>query len=69
MEKVTLKVEGMSCEHCVKAVTDAISGIGGTANVEVDLKSKIATFSYDPAKTGIGAIKSAIAEEGFTPGE
>ena len=66
MENVTIKVEGMSCEHCVRAVSNAITGIAGTANVKVELKSKTASFSYDPARTGLEAIKSAIAEEGFT---
>ena len=66
MENITIKVEGMSCEHCVRAVSDVISGIAGTANVKVELKSKTASFSYDPARAGLDAIKSAIGEEGFT---
>ena len=66
MEKIVLKVKGMSCEHCVKAVTDAVSGLAGTADVNVDLKSGSASLSYDPAKTSPEAIKAVITEEGFT---
>ncbi|MGV3742786.1 MAG: cation transporter, partial [Burkholderiaceae bacterium] len=35
-----LKVEGMSCGHCVKAVTGAVQGIDSAARVEIDLPSK-----------------------------
>ena len=66
MEKISLKVDGMSCEHCVKAVTNAVSGISGTADVKVDLKGGTASFSYDPAIAPLDTIKAAIVEEGFT---
>ena len=65
MEKKTLKVKGMSCEHCVKAVTNALSALAGVANVSVNLKDGTASFSYDPALTSIEAIKAAITDEGF----
>jgi copper chaperone len=65
MEKKTLKVKGMSCEHCVKAVTNALSALAGVANVSVNLKDGTASFSYDPALTPIEAIKAAITDEGF----
>jgi len=37
--KFTLKVEGMTCGHCTKAVTAAIHRLDGNARVEVDLAS------------------------------
>ena len=66
MEKVTLKVDGMSCEHCAKAVTEAVSGITGVSDVSVDLKNGMAAFNYDPIKAQLETIKAAIVEEGFT---
>jgi copper chaperone len=66
MEKAVLKVGGMSCEHCVKAVTDALGGLAGVKNIDVNLKGATASFEYDPAQTQIDAIKAAIVEEGFT---
>jgi len=65
MEKKTLKVEGMSCEHCVKAVTNALGGIVGVTGVAVSLKNKTASFSYDPAQTPLETIKAAITDEGY----
>jgi len=66
MEKITLNVEGMSCEHCVKAVTKAVSDLSGTKNVKVDLKKKTACFEFDVSKTSLNEIKAAIEEAGFT---
>ena len=40
----TIKIKGMSCNHCVMAVTKALSGIEGVANVNVDLAKGEATF-------------------------
>jgi copper chaperone len=65
MEKKVLKVEGMSCEHCVKAVTNALGGIVGVADIVVSLKDKTASFSYNPAETSLETIKAAITDEGF----
>lgn len=65
MEKTTLTIEGMSCEHCVKAVSGIISEIAGVSDVLVDLKSKTASFSYDSAQTELDAVKKAIVEEGY----
>ena len=66
MEKVIVKVEGMSCEHCSKAVTNAVQNIAGTSNVSVNLKGGSVSFEYDPAKTTLPVIKKAITEEGFS---
>ncbi|MFK4784945.1 heavy metal translocating P-type ATPase [Fusobacterium sp. MFO224] len=43
--KKEILIEGMSCMHCVKHVTDALNGIPGITDVKVDLESKIATFN------------------------
>ena len=66
MESIVLKVDGMSCSHCVGAVTGAIENLDGTAGVSVDLKSGKASFEYDPEKITLKAIKAAIIEEGYT---
>jgi copper chaperone CopZ len=64
MEKVTLKVDGMSCEHCVKAVTNALAGIGVT-DIAVSLKDGTASFIRNENTVQMEAIKAAITEEGF----
>jgi len=64
MEKKTLKVQGISCEHCVKAVNNALA-ISGIADVAVSLKEGTVSFSHDPAIVPLEKIKAAIIEEGY----
>ncbi|MEF2966333.1 copper chaperone CopZ [Paenibacillus sp. M1] len=63
MTNITLQVEGMSCNHCVKAVEGAVKEIGASA--KVDLASKSVAVSYDESKLTVEAIKEAIEEQGY----
>lgn len=65
MEKKILNVEGMSCSHCVNAVTKAVGGLDGVSNVEVDLDAKTVTVEYDADKVNLDNIKEAIEDEGY----
>ncbi len=38
MKTVEIKVEGMSCGHCVNTVTNAISEVNGVQEVQVSLE-------------------------------
>ncbi len=62
-ETITYTVAGMTCEHCKKAVTTEIEGLGGVNRVDVDLESKLVTV------TGEGlddqALRAAIEEAGY----
>jgi len=40
----TIKIKGMTCNHCVMAVTRALSGIAGISNVKVSLERAEASF-------------------------
>jgi copper chaperone len=42
-----IKVKGMSCGHCVAAMTKAMTSLAGVSNVQVDLAS--GRVSYDSA--------------------
>jgi copper ion binding protein len=65
MMKTQLNIEGMSCEHCVRAVTEALQGIAGVKKAKVNLKAKKA--DVDHADTvGLDALKAAVEEAGFT---
>jgi len=65
MDNITLNVSGMSCEHCVKAVNNALSAIAGVKDITVSLKDGKVSFSHDPAKAPLDKIKAAITEEGY----
>jgi len=60
--KKKILIEGMSCEHCVAHVKEALEGLDGVTSVEVNLQGKYAT-----AETNVSneVLKDAIEEEGY----
>jgi copper chaperone len=61
----TIKVEGMSCKHCVAAVTKALEGIEGLERISVDLEKGEASFDEKkPVDPDI--IKEHITKAGYT---
>jgi copper chaperone len=65
MEKAVLKVDGMSCEHCVKAVTKAALSLKGVSKADVDLKAGTVTLEYEPSAAALDEVKAAIIEQGY----
>ncbi|MDR1899522.1 MAG: cation transporter [Treponema sp.] len=62
--KTILKIEGMSCDHCVKAVKGALEAVAGVSSAVVSLKDKNAEVEHD-AGAALDAMKAAIEEEGY----
>jgi copper chaperone CopZ len=59
----TLRIDGMTCGHCVAAVRTALAGLDG---VEVeDLRIGEARVAYDPARTSRDALVAAVEGEGY----
>ena len=59
-----IKIKGMSCNHCVMAVTKTLEKIDGVKNVKVDLQKGEATF--DEAKpVDIEIVKERIRKVGY----
>lgn len=65
MAEAILKIEGMSCNHCVMAVTKALKAVPGVKEASVDLKAKQAAVAYDENVASIEKMKEAIEEEGY----
>jgi copper chaperone len=63
MANVTLKVEGMSCGHCVNSVEKALKEIGATG--KVDLAAKKVEVQFDNSIVNEDTIKEAIEEQGY----
>jgi copper chaperone len=64
MEPLKLTIEGMSCEHCVRAVKNRLTATPGVDVDQVTVGS--ATLRYDPSKTNVEEIEEVIADEGYT---
>ena len=65
METVTLKVEGMTCGGCVASVTRVLKATPGVGDAVVELAARSATVTFDPARTSVPALKSAIEDAGY----
>lgn len=59
-----IKIQGMSCQHCVKAVEQALRELDGISNVKVSLEDKNAVFETT-GSTSMEQIKQAIADAGY----
>jgi copper chaperone len=64
MERLTMTIEGMTCEHCVRAVRGRLEKTPGVKVDDVQIGS--AVIEYNPATTNGDDIEEAIADEGYT---
>jgi copper chaperone CopZ len=62
--KVTLKVEGMSCNHCVGRVQNALDATPGVIEAKVDLASGTAEVRVGTG-TDISRLAEAVTEAGY----
>ena len=60
----TIKIKGMSCNHCVMAVTKVMRDIDGIKNVKVDLKNGEAAFD-EGEPVDMETIKERIRKAGY----
>lgn len=63
----TLKIKGMSCQHCVRAVTKVLEETAGVRDVRVDLARGEATFEED-RPVDLELIRDGIRKAGFELG-
>ena len=63
----TIKIKGMSCQHCVMAVTNALKEVPGLDKVNVNLELGSATFEHEQP-IDMNVIKSAVEREGYQIG-
>ena len=63
MDRIELKIDGMSCGHCVRAVEGALKGVPGVTVEAVAVGS--ARVSYDAARTTPSSITQAVEDEGY----
>lgn len=64
MSSIVLDIEGMSCKHCVAAVTKALQAVLGVVNVEVSLERKNAVVSFEN-KIDEASLINAVTAAGY----
>ena len=65
MDKTTLNVPDISCEHCEHAITEALTPVEGVQLVQVDIPTKLVTVTYDAEKVSLDRFKEILAEEDY----
>lgn len=60
----TIRIVGMTCEHCVVAVMEALGRVDGVTDVEVDLDSGTATYSEEKP-VDMAEVRRAVEEAGY----
>lgn len=63
--KVTLHITGMTCDHCAKAVNDALKSVSGVSKAKVNLKKNQAEVEYDPSRVPESKLTEAVVSAGY----
>ena len=63
-QTIELAITGMTCDHCVRAVTNAVEDVDGVTSAKVDLATNSAKI--EGGVIDIGKILEAIEEEGYS---
>lgn len=59
---IVLSVPGISCGHCVAAITGEVQAVAGVERVEVSIDTKTVTVT---GAVDVAAIEAAIVEAGY----
>lgn len=65
METVRINLLGMTCQGCVASVTRVLKAIPGVTDAAVTLQPGAAAVTFDPARTGVLALATAIRDAGY----
>jgi copper chaperone len=64
MTEATYTVTGMTCQHCVRSVTEEIGEIDGVRDVAVDLDTGLVVVTSDAPLTQ-DIVRTAVSEAGY----
>lgn len=65
MATTTLNVPDISCEHCERTITNALTPITGVRAVNVDIPGKQVRVDYDEAQVNLDQMKDVLQEEDY----
>ncbi|HSN58343.1 MAG TPA: copper ion binding protein, partial [Clostridiaceae bacterium] len=65
MAMKTLKIEGMTCAACAKAVERAVKKLQGVEEASVNLATEKLSISFDESKVAVGDIQKAVSAAGY----
>ena len=65
MEQLTLKVEGMSCGHCVNSIESNVKELNGVEQVKVQLAEGTVEVTIDSSVITLKDIVAVIEDQGY----
>lgn len=65
MKRVLLNVEGMSCTHCVNAISKSLKLLHGVREFKVSLKKKTVMVEYEETKVSLDSVKENLRAKGY----
>ncbi|KPI51101.1 ATPase [Clostridioides difficile] len=66
-KKIDMKIDGMTCAACAKAVERVVKKLDGVENISVNIATDKANIDYNPSKVKLSQIKAAIEKAGYKP--
>jgi copper chaperone CopZ len=65
MASTVLRVPDISCEHCERAITGALSPLAGVETVSVDIPAREVRVAFDAAQVSVAQLREVLAEEDY----
>ena len=65
MAQTTLSVPDISCEHCERTITEALTPLDGVRTVKVDIPAKQVNVDYDESAIDVDRFKAVLQEEDY----
>ncbi len=65
MATTVLTVPDISCEHCERTITEALSPVDGIASVRVDIEAKQVAVEYDAGRVDVDSMRRILSEEDY----
>jgi len=65
MAQTTLSVPDISCEHCERTITEALTPLDGVRTVKVDIPAKQVNVDYDESAVDVDKFKAVLQEEEY----
>jgi copper chaperone len=65
MATTVLNVPDISCEHCERTITNALTPVAGVRIVQVDIPTRQVRVEYDEAQVSVEQMKDVLQEEDY----
>ena len=65
MKKITLEVNGMTCDHCVQTIKGTLNKVIGLNLIEINLDKSQVKVEFDESQTNIKILSDEIVALGF----